>query len=120
MAENEAPSETTGPTEVEILTSQLQIAEATIIEQKAKIEGLQAERNEILILIKDNQPAQEILSTAAAAISSDINKKQTAIVDIPEGLSSKEVQVLKDARQVEIDELKERQEKLKMYIRSEL
>jgi hypothetical protein len=41
-------------------------------------------------------------------------------VDIPEGLSSKEVQVLKDARQVEIDELKERQEKLKMYIRSEL
>ncbi|WP_406660881.1 hypothetical protein V7O66_13740 [Methanolobus sp. ZRKC3] len=110
----------TGPTEVEVLTSQLQIAEAKIIELKALNKGLSAENDELRTLINDNAQAQQILATAAAAISDEIDEKQTAIVDIPEGLSHKEVAVLKDARQAEIDELVTKQEKLKVYIRGEI
>lgn len=113
-------TETKQPTEVEILTSQLQIAEACIIELKAEKAALVTKNTELKRLINENSQAQQILSTAAAAISSEIDEKQTAIVDIPEGLSSKEVQVLKDARQKEIDELVVKQENYKTYIRGEI
>jgi hypothetical protein len=122
MAETIEP-ETVGdscPTEVEVLASHLQIAEAKIIELRALNKGLEAENTELLALISDNVQAQTILSTAAAAISDEINVKQTAIVDIPDGLTSKEVQVLKDTRQAEIDELVAKQDEYKKYIRGEV
>lgn len=97
--------ETKKPNEAEILASQLQIAEASIIEHKAEKAALATENTELKKLINENIQAQQILSTAASAISSKIDEKQNAILDIREELPSKEFQLLKDARQKEIDEL---------------
>jgi hypothetical protein len=108
------------PTEVEILTSQLQIAEASIIELKAGKAALVTENTELKKLINENIQAQQILSTAAAAISSNINEKEHTLLEIPEGLSSKEMQVLKDARQAEINALVAKQDEYKKYIRGEI
>jgi len=110
----------TGPSEVEILQAQLEIAETKIIEQKATIAGLQAENTELVALIKDNTSAQKVLSTAAAALSSEIDEIQNSMDVVPSGLSSVETAAIQAARQAQIDKLVEKSDNCKKYIRGDL
>jgi chromosome segregation ATPase len=110
----------TTQSETEVLEARLQIAEAKIIELAAANVGLKAEKAELLSLIGENSAAQAILSTAAAALSDEIDKKETTLFSIPEGLSRNEAAILTTARQKAIDELKAKQETYKSYIRGEL
>ena len=107
-------------TELEIVKAQLEIAEAKVIQLTAEKAGLREENAELLRLIQENTQAQTVLSNAAAELSSTIAEKDKMLLDIPEGLTASEVQVLKDTRQKEIDELAARQDKYKSYIRGEI
>jgi len=119
MAETTTETKT-GPTEAEILQSQLEIAEAEVIRLKAENAGLVANNAELLRLIQENTQAQTVLSKAASELSTKIHKKELTLLEIPEDLTATEVQALKDTRQKEIDTLKSKQEEYKRYIRGEL
>jgi hypothetical protein len=112
--------ETKTQSEVDVLESQLQIAEAKIIEQKCTIAGQKAEITELKKLIAENTKAQEVLSTAAATLSDEIDEKQNKLDVIPDGLTETEADALIQARQEEINELTEKQQKYRAYIRGEL
>lgn len=113
-------AETKTQSEIGILESQLQIAEAKIIEQRATIAGQEAEITELKKLIAENTKAQEVLSTAAATLSEEIDEKQNKIDVFPDGLTTSEMGALRQNRQEEINELAEKQEKYRAYIRGEL
>lgn len=102
------------------LEAQLQISEAGRISLKASNDALATENTSIKSLIDENTHAQTIMSTAAAALSDEIDTKKNALLDIPDGLSSAEKELVKTARQAEIDELTAKHEKYKQYIRGDI
>jgi uncharacterized membrane-anchored protein YhcB (DUF1043 family) len=113
-------AETKTQSDVDVLESQLQIAEAKIIEQKSTIAGQTAEIAELKKLIAENTKAQEVLSTAAATLSDEIDEKQNKIDVFPDGLTTSEMGASRQTRQEEINELTEKQQKYRAYIRGEL
>jgi uncharacterized membrane-anchored protein YhcB (DUF1043 family) len=113
-------AETKTQSEVDVLGSQLQIAEAKITEQKSTIAGQTAEIAELKKLIAENTKAQEVLSTAAATLSEEIDEKQNKIDVFPDGLTTSETDALLQARQAEINALEAKLTELKKYIRSEI
>ncbi|WP_407356802.1 hypothetical protein [Methanolobus sp. WCC5] len=111
---------TKGPTTEEILEAQLQIAESKVVELQGSNAGLQAQIDELTKLIMENTTAQTVLSTAAAELSTVIDTKQDKMLEMPAGLNATEIAGLRAARQAEIDELKQKQDKYKAYIRGEI
>ncbi|WP_094226918.1 hypothetical protein [Methanolobus psychrotolerans] len=116
MAENT----TEKTSELDIANAQLEILEAKVIELKAENNGLKAQNAELIRLIAENTMAQTVLSTAAAELSTVIDSKQNSLHVVPDSLTGTEANVLRAARQAEIDELVLKQNKYKAYIRGEL
>jgi hypothetical protein len=108
------------PSETDVRRAQLEIAEATIISLKAEKAGLETRVKELETLLLENSTAQTVLSTAAMSIGEELDALSVATLAIPEGLSRQEEQAIVAIRQAAVEELKEKQENLKKYIRGEL
>jgi regulator of replication initiation timing len=113
-------ADTKQPTELEIVQAQNEILEARVIELSAEKAGLETENTELKKLISENNAAQTVLSTATAGLSEEIDEKQNKIDVFPDGLTTSETDALLQARQAEINELAEKQQKYRAYIRGEL
>lgn len=112
MDETKISEPTAKMTEAELLTVELEQVNAQNVTLRGQLAAVTAERDELKNAIMNNQILQEKIKDHVIQINDEIQAKQSALFELPNGLSSEETALIKNAREAELEDLKVKKAKL--------
>lgn len=105
-------------TENEALNAQIEVLEVANIELHASLTAAETLNSEHINLTQANTTAQTVLDRAIQTMNATIADLEANVDVFPDGLKEKEKESVKESRQEDIEELKAKVEKYKLYLKA--